>query len=355
MKKIMFYINAIHHGGAERVMVNLTKQFAENGNDCVLVTSFIDEWEYPVSDNVKRISLFEKEIPGALRRNVRLVWALRRLIKQEKPNLLISFMAQPNYRALVACIGLKTKNLISIRNDPNREYAGRINTFLAKTLFKLADGVVFQTEEAKSWFPQSIQNKSRVIYNQVDKRFYDTEYHEERRDIVTTGRLVKQKNHELLIKAFSMIADQIDDNLIIYGDGELREELEALIEKLGLMNRVFLPGATKDVPNTIKSAKLFVLSSDYEGMPNSLMEAMALGLPCISTDCPCGGPKMLFGELLQNNLVPIGNQKLLADQMLNNIVFCRNGQIEREISKVFEPNSIFQKWKSYIDELVVEN
>lgn len=355
MKKIMFYINAIHHGGAERVMVNLTKQFADNGNECVLVTSFIDEWEYQVSDNVKRISLFEKEISGVFKRNVRLVLALRRLIKQEKPDVLISFMAQPNYRALVACIGLKTKNLISIRNDPNREYAGRINSFLAKTLFKLANGIVFQTEEAKNWFPQSIQKKSRVIYNQVDKRFYDTEYHGERRDVVTTGRLVKQKNHELLIKAFSMIADQIEDNLLIYGDGELREELETLIGKLDLKNRVFLPGATKDVPNTIKSAKLFVLSSDYEGMPNSLMEAMALGLPCISTDCPCGGPRMLFGELLQSNLVPIRNQKVLADQMLKNLVCIRDGQIERKISRVFEPGSIFQKWRTYIDELMVEN
>jgi glycosyltransferase involved in cell wall biosynthesis len=132
--------------------------------------------------------------------------------------------------------------------------------------------------------------------NPVDEVFFKTKFDGVRRNLVTTGRLAPQKNHKMLIKAFAKIADKINDDLYIYGEGELRAELEQLVLDLNMQNRIFLPGAVKNVADTIKSAKLFILSSDFEGLPNSLMEAMALGIPCISTDCPCGGPKMLLNE-----------------------------------------------------------
>ena len=347
--KILFYINAIHHGGAERVMCNLATQFSEHGHTCVLVTSFRDEWEYPFGEKVQRITLFETQIKqGFWKRNLSLVKALRKVLREEKPDILVSFMAEPNFRAIVASLGLKNKVIVSVRNDPNREYRGRLNRFLAKTLFRLADGVVFQTEEAQKWFPKAIQRKSKLIFNQVDKVFYDTIYNGERRDIVTTGRLTAQKNHKMLIRAFASVADKISDNLVIYGEGELRGELESLIVELHLENRVLLPGGVKNVADTIKSAKLFVLSSDYEGMPNSLMEAMALGIPCISTDCPCGGPRMLFGENAEDKLVPCGDLKELSRRIFKELYNQRNGTTERKLAQAFRPEQVNYDWEKYL-------
>lgn len=347
--KIVFYINSLRHGGAERVMCNLATQFSEHGDDCVFVTSFFAENEYALGSNVRRISLFaQKQAGGFLRRNYRLTAELRKVLKQEKPDVVISFMAEPNFRAIIASIGLKNKVCISVRNDPGKEYRSLLTKFLAKTLFRHADGVVFQTPDAQKWFPKSIQKKSRVIYNQVDEVFYNTKFEGERNNIVTTGRLVPQKNHKLLIRAFASIADRVADDLIIYGEGALRSELKALISELHMEKRIFLPGSIKDVAETIKSAKLFVLSSDYEGMPNSLMEAMALGIPCISTDCPCGGPRDLFGEYGEVRLVPCGDASALAETIYQKLEHQEDGAIERTLAKKFTPDDVNRLWDDYL-------
>ena len=348
--KIIFYINAIHHGGAERVMCNLASQFVETGNECILITSFIAGWEYPLNEKVKRISLYDKPIKGRASRNFKLVKKLRTVIKNESPDVVISFMAEPNFRTIIAARGLKVKTIVSVRNDPDKEYPNFLFRFLAKHLYKKADGVVFQTEDARSWFPKKIREKSKIIYNQVDDVFFQTRYSGERRDIVTTGRLVEQKNHELLIRAFALIADKIDDDLYIYGDGELREKLESLVKELNLENRVFLPGAVKNVANTIKSAKLFVLSSNYEGMPNSLMEAMALGLPCVATDCPCGGARALLGEVANDCLVTVNDANELSEKMYR-LLKTFNFELSEKMhtnAQSFKPTKIFEIWKNFI-------
>lgn len=356
VKKIMFYINSINHGGAERVLTTLASQFSEQYT-CIFVTSFKGENEYFLNERIHRISCYEKPIKGTLKRNYLLIKKLRKLIKEEKPDVLISFMAEPNFRALMATKGLKTKNIISIRNDPNKEYGSFLFRFLAKRLYKKAEGVVFQTEDAKNWFSKKIQKKSKIIYNQVDERFFEETFQGERKDIVSVGRLTAQKNQKMLIEAFAGIADQIEDNLIIYGEGNLRAELEELIKQKGLQNRIFQPGTIKDVPNAIKTAKLFVLSSDYEGMPNALMEAMALGIPCISTDCPCGGPRMLIRHQQNGFLVPVGDVKVLQEQMkivlsMTEMEQHQIGLNAKETAEQFEPKKVFEAWEAYVSQIL---
>lgn len=358
--RILFYINAIHQGGAERVMVNLANQFSEKGNDVILVTSFEDYWEYPVGEGVERYSFedrdFKKE--GFLRQNVKWTLNLRKVIKEYCPDVVISFMAEPNFRTILAAAGLKTKSVISVRNDPNKEYPNFVYRILAKSLYLFADGIVFQTEDAKKWFSAIIQKKSRIIYNQVDKKFYTSPECDVKKDIVTCGRLVAQKNHTMLVDAFSLISNDLDENLYIYGEGELRSSLEKKIREKNLENRVFLPGDIKNVEEMLSRAKVFVLSSDYEGMPNALMEAMAVGVPCISTDCPCGGPKMLFHNDTEF-LVSVGNTEQMAEKMktllLNKDKRERNSKLMKKYSQAFTPECIFKKWDEYVNELVEKN
>lgn len=354
--RILFYINAIHQGGAERVIVNLANQFSEKGDEVTLVTSFEDYWEYPVSDNVVRYSFeqrdFKKE--GFLRQNIKWTLNLRNVIKKYNPDVVISFMAEPNFRTILASVGLKAKRIISVRNDPNKEYPNFVYRILAKLLYLFADGIVFQTEDAKKWFSAVIQKKSEIIYNQVDQKFYTCSNSEEKKGIVTCGRLVEQKNQAMLVEAFSKIADVIDENLYIYGEGELRDNLEKQIRESELEDRVFLPGDIKNVEEMLSKAALFVLPSDYEGMPNALMEAMAVGVPCISTDCPCGGPLMLF-ENNREALVSVGDADEMADRMkaflLNKQKSKEIGAKMKEYSLAFTPERIFKKWDEYVNEV----
>ena len=358
MKKIMFYINAIHDGGAERVMINLADYFSRQGYKTILVTSFRDTWEYTVPNAVKRITLEEHEIKQSkLKRNITRIKRLRKLCKDEKPDILVSFMAEPNFRAILATWGLPVKNLISVRNDPDKEYAGRVGHIVGKYLLPFADGCVFQTKEAKNWFPKRLQKKSRIIYNAVKEDFYHVERHPVPGEIVTCGRLEEQKNHALLIAAFSKVVERYPEaRLKIYGVGSLCGKLQKQIDALGLHEKAFLMGATNHVEKVLETADVFVLSSDFEGMPNALMEAMAAGVPCISTDCPCGGPRELFGDEMAVYLTSINNSSELAKRL--NAFYCLNeserAQVEKKIkkrSKLFMPDLVNLAWFEYVENL----
>ena len=316
MHKVVLYIGSLSRGGAERVIATLANYLNKSGVLCVVVTTYQRENEYELDKGIKRIILStpkKRTIVSKFFNNISQLLKLRNIVKKEHPNTILSFMGEPNFRMLLSCLSLKTRKVISIRNDPEKEYPTVISRVFAKIVFRLADHIVFQTEDARKWFPISIQKKSSIILNPVDDVFFNTVFDGIRHDFVTTGRLTSQKNHKMLIKAFAKIADKVNDNLYIYGEGGLRAELEQLVADLNMQRRVFLPGVVKNVADTIKSAKLFVLSSDYEGLPNSLMEAMALGIPCISTDCPCGGPRML---LQKDALVPVNDELCLSNTML---------------------------------------
>lgn len=354
MKKIMFYINAIHYGGAERVMVNLAKYFSEAGYDTSLATSFRDKWEYPLAQTVKRITLEEQEIKQSrLMRNLSRISKLRKICKEEKPDVLVSFMEEPNFRSILATRGLPIKTLVSVRNDPNKEYAGRLGAFVGKVLLPMADGCVFQTKEAQEWLPKKLQKKSRIIYNAVKEEFYHIERKPNRGEIVTCGRLTEQKNHAMLISAFAEVVKQYPyATLKIYGEGALREALQEQIDAAGLSGKAFLMGATNDVGKALQTADLFVLSSDYEGMPNALMEAMAAGVPCISTDCPCGGPRELLGDNARNKLVPCGAVQQLKMKLIEQLESSEAGKAEKKRAELFQPKRVNALWEKYLQEII---
>ncbi|MBE6813823.1 MAG: glycosyltransferase family 4 protein [Ruminococcaceae bacterium] len=352
--KLLFYINTLGGGGAERVIVNLSNYFSRNStNEVVLVASYPNENEYFIDSTVKKVYLSEERNEDSfLKRNFCCIRELRRIIKAEKPDTALAFMAEPNFRLLLSTFGLSLRKIISVRNDPIREYGNFVYRILSKFLFKYSDLVVFQTQEAKQFFSKKIQKKSAIIMNQVNEKFFATDIVNKRKEIVTVGSFKAQKNHKMLIEAFSKISDKITDNLIIYGEGKLREELEGLIEEKGLTERVFLPGHTSDVIGSIKGAKVFVLSSDYEGMPNALLEAMALGVPCVSTDCPCGGPREIINDAENGFLVPVSDEDFLAKKMLELInneelqnKFSRNA---RKSAEKFKPDKIFCEWEKVL-------
>ena len=155
-----------------------------------------------------------------------------------KPDLVVSFMREPVVRALLASRKLDVKNIISIRNDPSKEYPGIAGKLISKYILPKADGCVFQTEDAKKYFPIKLQGKSKIIFNQVDEKFFDVNIYDPKY-IVSIGRLSQQKNQMMLINAFAKVNEKYpDEKLLIYGDGELKEKLKNEINKKGLEDRI---------------------------------------------------------------------------------------------------------------------
>ena len=173
-----------------------------------------------------------------------------------------------------------------------------------------------------------------------------------RGEIVTCGRLTEQKNHAMLINAFAEVQKKYPfATLKIYGDGTLKDKLQKQIDDLGLSSTAHLMGATSDVTRALQTADLFVLSSDYEGMPNALMEAMAAGVPCISTDCPCGGPRELFGEDGSNKLVQCRDVNQMEKAICSVLESTEDGTTEKKHSEIFRPEKVNKMWEKYVMEV----
>ncbi len=351
--KILFYISTIRGGGAAHVMVNLANQFQKKKVQVIFVTNFTCDKEYALDSSIKRLSL-EKYEPNKkyIIKNLNRIVKLRRSIKDYKPDIVISFMHENDIRAFIATRGINCKLLLSVRTNPERLYSNKRKALFAKFIYGHADAIVFQTGDAQAWFG-NVKAKTKVIYNQVAPEFYGVS-----RDlnsasgIVTFGRFIKEKNHKLLICSFAKIANMIDDNLYIYGDGELRNEYESLINSLSMNGRVFLPGNVTDVEHVLEKSRLFVLSSNQEGMPNSLMEAMAVGVPCISTDCPCGGPRMLLEDNQAGLLVSVGSDSELSESILKIIddekLASKLSNGAKKKAESFHPEKVFKEWNDFI-------
>ena len=356
-KTLMFYINSLERGGAERVIAQLADRFSADGYRCVLVCSYAAEDEFPLSPTVERLTMErEKSAAGRLRKNIRRISALRFYIRQVRPDALIAFLPEPSFRAVIAASGTGVPVIVSVRNDPDREYGGRLGHFVGRHLLPHAEGCVFQTEQAKAWFPEELQRKSAVILNQVSPAFFDRRFAGERHGIVSVGRLETQKNQALLLRAFARIADRTDEDIRLYGEGELEKTLRALASELGVAERVHFMGNSSRVADDIAGAQVFVLASDYEGMPNALLEAMALSLPCIATDCPCGGPAAVIRDGENGYLVGVGDEAALADKLLrllsDRALADRLGAAAGRTAEQFRPERVFGVWKAYIEAVI---
>ena len=354
--KIAFFIEHISNGGAERVITNLANSFSNHEHECLMITTLQRNDEYSLSNKVKRYVTqpngYGKNRFGGFKR----LHLLRQILKKEKPDFLISFLNSALYHGVLTTRFLNVKSIISVRNDPNFDYPSLFSKILAKAILPMSEGAVFQTTDARDWFPQILVRKSTIIFNPIAKSFYDVNHIASERSFVAVGRLNHQKNFPLLIDAFSKFNETKQDWILkIYGDGELKDSLCEQIKALHLEDKVFLCGRSTSVATELSKSSVFVLSSDFEGAPNALMEAMAVGMPVISTDCPCGGPKMLINEGVDGLLVEVGNKEQLVDKML---LLANNEELRKTLAKgaklkasMFTEERVYQEWYNYLKQL----
>ena len=360
MKRIALFISSFQKGGAERVMANLAEYFHEKKYDVILVTQYKDEKEYSISPEMRRVYSEPDETllqGGRVRKFFIRFNTLREIWKAYKPDVILSFLGKNNLMAVMTAAFLPSKVAVSVRGEPTMEYEGKLLQLIARLVFRFADGVVFQTEQARAFFSKSVRKKSVILPNPLNPLFLNRKICAERDNlIVAAGRLDENKNHAMLIHAFAKIAEEYPTvKLVIYGEGVLRKTLETLVAEKGLGDRITLPGNVDDIAEHICKARIFTLTSNTEGMPNSIMEAMALGIPVIATDCPCGGPAALIENGVNGLLVPVGDAFALADafrRIFEDSEFeCKLRENACKITEKLAPDRVNQEWEVYLSRL----
>lgn len=347
--KLSFFIGCLRRGGAERVISILANGYAEQGHDVDVVLLLSEEVAYDLHPAIRVVPICEtdgsyaRRMPAWLRR-------IRQYLRERRPDRAVSFIARINLLVLAASLGLHQRVIVSERNDPMRDGRGAMIRLGTRLLYPKAQAVVFQTEYAKRCFPKRVQRRGAIIPNPITVEAPSSV--KTAHTIVTAGRLMPQKNQQLLLEAFAGLHGAYPAyQLILYGDGSLKEALLEQARRLGVEQFVTLPGNVKDIHAKLAGATLFVLTSDFEGQSNALLEAMMLGLPCITTDWEGVDEVIRSGE--NGLIVPRGDTdalrlamaRVLGDEELRN----RLAEKARTSAEKYGQPYVMSRWTACID------
>lgn len=341
-------------GGAERIVTSYANWIVNNtiGNVTILLYAK-PNCIYEIDERVNIV------YPQKLRNNKIAKFISRRnFIKKiiKEKNINVVFTLFPRCAFLVNSI--KKKNYVTIFSERcNPKFVSKFNNFLSNYVSLKSDGVIFQTERIKEMFPKKVQNNSCVIYNPVSNPnvFKINKNIKKENNITALGRLCYQKGFDTLIKAFKMISEEFSNyKLFIYGEGCEHQKLIDLIRKYNLEDKVILAGTNPNAILEIAKSKIFVLSSRYEGMPNALLEAMAVGTACISTDC-VAGPRELINNYENGILTPVDDvkemYKKIRELILNNDLRNKIEINSKNILKTNSSDSIFLQYYKYMSNI----
>ena len=310
--KIEFFVGEFSEGGAERVISILANELTSRGHEVVILKYFNSINYYKTDERVKISSL--EELTGTKSKLKNIAYLHKHL--KSFDGVFVSFLAPFNILALIANMGNKTPLIVADRNDPSKLPGNKFLRMLRDYLYRFADRVVVQTSKNKAYFSNKVQSKTEVIYNPLILNDMEGKAIETKKEkiIINIGRLEPQKNQDMLVDAFKLFHEKHPEyKLFIYGEGSYRKELESRVDSLGLNDCIYLPGNVKDIFERLCSCEFFVLSSNYEGMPNALIEAMGLGVPVISTKV--SGATDLVKDGINGLLIDVNDNVSLLDSM----------------------------------------
>ncbi|WP_368646160.1 glycosyltransferase family 4 protein [Alkalibacterium putridalgicola] len=355
MNRICIVTRDLSSGGAERVISNLANYLVGKGKSIFILTLFGDHQFYQLHPDIEVIS-FSKEKSKAGK-----YIKARNSVNELQPDIVLAMPEEVGIYLTLTMIGSKVPVIISERNNPSVMPSNKMTRILRYVSYSLVKGIIFQTSQAMEFFPNYVRKKGEIILNPIDiESLPDLHEKEREKVIVSVGRLEPQKNFSVLLEAFSKLVKEYPEyRLVIYGEGSLRGELEKQISELFRdPDLVSLPGRVSNPPENIKDASMFVLSSDYEGLPNALIESMAMGLPVISTDCPSGGPRELIENEQNGILVPVNDSNELHRAMkkiIESSQFSEDlGKNALCVRKQLDPTLIYNQWHQYLEKFVAE-
>jgi GalNAc-alpha-(1->4)-GalNAc-alpha-(1->3)-diNAcBac-PP-undecaprenol alpha-1,4-N-acetyl-D-galactosaminyltransferase len=310
MKSIMFVTGSMGRGGGERVISILAKHFYTIGYKIHIIMLLENKCDYKLSDCIILHDLTPRSDMPAIKKIIKWMSGIRQLTKEIKPNTVVSFFGRVNVITLLSCIGLHQHIVVSERSNPRLDSRGRFGIIACRLAYLLPCNIVYQTKYQRDYFGSMYARKSIVLPNPVaniERRNTPTEH-----TFIMAGRLIESKNYFLAIDAFLLFAKSHPGyHLDIYGDGELKDQLMKYIIEHNAQDCILIHPSTKDIHEHFAKAECFVLSSNYEGMSNSLLEAMTMGMACVSTAWDG------VDEVLQNGynglITPVGDVTALAE------------------------------------------
>ncbi len=356
--RLLLVISGLGIGGAERVVVSLAEAWHSRGDDVTIFTLNDSPVFYPLHSGIHRIGAGlaspSKGLLDGIRANLRRMQVLRKFVTECAPDVVIGFMDRTNVLTICATLGLNIPTIVCEHNDTGQLRIGAIWSLLRLITYPFASVVTFLTANVGQRWRPLLRERAVVMPNPVVVGEQDGKVSfSHPRNLIAVGRLVSQKGFDLLLESFREVASKHKEwGLTILGEGELRPQLEAMVERLGLSSRVSLGGRVENPFAWLRLADLFVMPSRFEGFPCSLCEAMACGLPAISFDCD-SGPRDIIREGVDGLLVPPGNvQKLVTamDELMSNPE--RRMQMSLrgpDILHRFGIVEILQKWDELFD------
>ena len=368
-RRIVIVLSSIATGGAERVAATMANAWRDRGHEVWLVATYLGPRtvSYPLHPDVSVLFLSETSLGAGWSRwplALRKTRALRAILSAIRPDVIISFLTNVNVLSIIAHANTRIPLIISERTDPRHDTELPLALRLARTLcYRFADALVVQTAAAARRYGAQLRGAPRitVIHNplpaQLAASATRTGQDGEAGCVIAMGRLTAEKGYAKLIEAFGCaFGEDPAWQLRIWGDGPLRTDLQSVVDRLQLAERVQLCGLTSQPWAALAAGQIFVLSSEYEGFPNAMLEAMALGLPCIAFDCPSGARELADGGRAAL-LVPCGDvaalaaalRELAGDRELRSALGARAAAFVRNR---FAQASVMANWDALIEEVI---
>lgn len=362
--KICLFVPSLVSGGAERVITHLANYWANSSHTVYLLTlaSPQDPVFYTLDSRIKLLHLDLLPRPEnpvkKFYRYLRQIIRVSRVIKRLSPDVVIAFLDISIFLALISKFFTQSQVIVSERNNP---FSSVTNKFLKKInlfLYRFADRLIIQTKQLAETFPLYLQEKITVIHNPVlppSHQVSDYKTAHQQKRVITIGRLHPQKGHDILITAFSQILQNHPDwHLHFIGDGEERQSLENLCQTLDIQSNVRFLGRSTETEKLLAESSIFVLASRYEGFPNALCEAMAVGLPSVATDC-LYGPGEIISHKANGLLIPVENAEALAQALevliTDQTLYRTIGTQAKEITNILAIKNIMLQWEEVITKL----
>lgn len=359
--KVLFFIHGFGAGGAERQASLLCNYWARSGREVVVATLFAEQNHYDLHASIVRRG-FRAQSVSAFRRHWNDLRNMRRLIVEERPDVVVAFIDAMNIKVLVAAIKSGVPVVISERSIPASVFSygplyGAAVVALRRLVYPLSSALVVQTEPVAQWARSGrLSRRVAVIPNVVELNSRPQVQSSRGKVILSVGRLSPEKGHDVLIRSFAQVAARFADwRLKIIGDGISRPQLTALIGSLGMQSRVELAPIQKSVVEEYCGAAVFVLPSRFEGFPNALIEAMQNGCAVLASDCPVGPREILAhgtDGLLFRNEDPSELASRLARLMQDDELRKSLGERARETVRKYEPDIVLPIWDRLFDDVI---
>jgi glycosyltransferase involved in cell wall biosynthesis len=352
-------------GGAERVAATLANAWSKRDHVVKILATYSGRSDcfYALRAGVSMEYLADKvEVrPAASKRYVRRLLALRREIAVFHPDVIVSFLANVNVAAVLANAGNAAPLVISERTDPFVMPRPQSLRMMCRLLYRFADALIVQTEVVAAKFARTGFAASRleVIPNPVSNEFIGVSRSRQPSGecrLLAVGRLDDQKQFDLLVEMFATVSGEFPNwTLRVVGEGPGRGRLQSLVDRYGLAKQVKFPGQTPDIAGEYEQADVFVLTSQYEGFPNAMLEAMATGLPCIAFDCP-SGPREISDNGRVAVLVKPGDRRgfedalrrLMSNPGLRTSLGC---DARQSVNARFAEEAVLPVWEKLFDRL----